>query len=310
MCKYICIYIYYMYIYIYILCMYTLGIYIYIYMPPYEILPLPPLWLVVAHPPTPSPTHGVGGRRDGGRRTGPYIYIYVLYTYLIVCVYIYIVHICTYTCTCICIFICIQYIYTFFFFKHICIYINIYMYTLYIHVCICVYVFIVYIHICIYIEELFTYMNVEICVYIYVYIHMYVCICICICIYVIHTHKYIDTTFSVCCQIFAWNRIRDYSSQETSNVNQRKWRKSTKQVPMINSNLSVQFPGQITRWTAGSWIHPNYACLWGTVHYFHTSWYSSFGTVMAKKTTPFSEAPKNHNISGLHSHCIHRKISI
>ena len=43
------------------------------------------------------------------------------------------------------------------------------------------------------------------------------------------------------------------------------------------------------------------------VHYFHTSWYSSFGTVMAKKTTPFSEALKNHNISGLHSYCIHIK---
>ena len=279
-------------------------------MPPYEILPLPPLWLVVAHPPHPLPNPWGGWEERRRTEDGTiyiymycihiwlYVYIYILFTYVHIHVHVYV-------------YLYVYNIYTRFFLKtHMYIYKYLYVYTLHtcMYMCICIYCLHTYMYI--YRGIVYIYECRNMCIYMYIYICMYVYVYVCIYIYVIHTHKYIDTTFSVCCQIFAWNRIRDYSSQETSNVNQRKWRKSTKQVPMINSNLSVQFPGQITRWTAGSWIHPNYACLWGTVHYFHTSWYSSFGTVMAKKTTPFSEAPKNHNISGLHSHCIHRKISI
>ena len=75
MYKYIwCVYIYkYVQIYIYTIC-------IYIYMPPYEILPLPPLWLVVAHPPTPlpNPWGGWGERRRTEDGT-IYIYMYCIH---------------------------------------------------------------------------------------------------------------------------------------------------------------------------------------------------------------------------------------
>ena len=57
MCVYISMYInIYIYIYIYMYILYVYAIYI----QPYEIFPLPPLWLVVAHPP-PNPW---GGWRD------------------------------------------------------------------------------------------------------------------------------------------------------------------------------------------------------------------------------------------------------